>query len=75
MRLINGKHFEPGPFNLGRFGPYLGSLAVLWVVFITVCTPLNVHWLPAECAGARSGNACGVAGQKHQMCTSLMEPL
>ncbi len=39
MRLINGKRFEPGPFNLGRFGPYLGSLAVLWVIFITVCTP------------------------------------
>lgn len=39
MRLINGKRFEPGPFNLGRFGPYLGTLAVLWVAFITVCTP------------------------------------
>ncbi len=47
MRLINGKRFEPGPFNLGRFGPYLGSMAVLWVIFITVRTPSlrSIHCL------------------------------
>ena len=36
MRLINGKCFEPGPFNLGRYGPFIGSVAVMWVIFITV---------------------------------------
>lgn len=36
MRLINGKRFEPGPFNLGRYGPVIGSVAVMWVIFITV---------------------------------------
>ncbi|CAK0783725.1 hypothetical protein CVIRNUC_006924 [Coccomyxa viridis] len=35
MRLINGKRFEPGPFNLGRYGPVIGSVAVMWVIFIT----------------------------------------
>ncbi len=38
MRIINKRRFEPGPFNLGRFGPYIGSVAVIWVVFITVST-------------------------------------
>ena len=50
MRLINGKRFEPGPFNLGRFGPFLGSVAVLWVVFITVRTPLERHCASVACA-------------------------
>lgn len=38
MRIINNRRFEPGPFNLGRFEPYIGSVAVIWVVFITVST-------------------------------------
>ncbi len=36
MRLINHKDFEPGPFNLGKFGPIVAVIAVLWVVFLTV---------------------------------------
>jgi len=36
MRLINHKDFEPGPFNLGKFGPIVAIIAVLWVVFLTV---------------------------------------
>lgn len=36
VRLLNAKDFEPGPFNLGRFGPVIATIAVLWVGFITV---------------------------------------
>ena len=36
MRLINHKDFEPGPFNLGKFGPLIGTIACLWVAFLTV---------------------------------------
>ncbi len=36
MRLINHKDFEPGPFNLGKFGPIVGIIACLWITFITV---------------------------------------
>ena len=43
MRIINNRRFEPGPFSLGRFGPYIGSVAVVWVVFITV----SIH-IPAK---------------------------
>ncbi len=39
MRIINNRRFEPGPFNLGRYGPYIGSVAVAWVVVITVSYP------------------------------------
>ena len=41
MRLINGKRFERGPFNLGRYSPYIGTAAVLWVVLITVSLELS----------------------------------
>jgi amino acid transporter len=30
------KSFEPGPWNLGRFGVPIGIVAVLWVGFLTV---------------------------------------
>lgn len=44
MRLINHKDFEPGPFNLGMFGPLIGTIACLWVAFLTVIFVLpNVY--------------------------------
>jgi hypothetical protein len=36
IRLLNVKEFEPGPFNLGRAGPVIATIACLWVGFITV---------------------------------------
>jgi hypothetical protein len=39
MRIINRKRFQPGPFSLGRFGPYIGVVAVSWVVVVTVRPP------------------------------------
>ncbi len=36
VRLLNAKDFQPGPFSLGRFGPVIATIAVLWVGFITV---------------------------------------
>ncbi|EIE25071.1 amino acid transporter [Coccomyxa subellipsoidea C-169] len=44
MRIINNRRFEPGPFNLGRYGPYIGSVAVAWVVVITVAFVLPTSY-------------------------------
>ncbi|GJM93960.1 hypothetical protein PR202_ga10563 [Eleusine coracana subsp. coracana] len=38
------KHFVPGPFNLGRYGVFVGSVAVLWVATITVLFSLPVTY-------------------------------
>ncbi|TVU34524.1 hypothetical protein EJB05_16359 [Eragrostis curvula] len=38
------KHFVPGPFNLGRYGVLVGSVAVLWVATITVLFSLPVTY-------------------------------
>lgn len=37
MRILAGERFQPGPFHLGRWSPYIGGIAVSWVVVITVC--------------------------------------
>jgi amino acid transporter len=36
LRRINGDAFQPGPFKLNRSGPYLGWIAIVWVVFICI---------------------------------------
>ena len=36
LRRINGKAFTPGPWVLGKFGPLIDWLAILWVVFIVI---------------------------------------
>ncbi|XP_022878491.1 amino-acid permease BAT1 homolog isoform X2 [Olea europaea var. sylvestris] len=38
------KSFNPGPFNLGRFGVLVGWIAVLWVVTISVLFSLPVAY-------------------------------
>lgn len=38
------KSFTPGPFNLGRFGVLVGSIAVLWVATISVLFSLPVAY-------------------------------
>ncbi|MQS14717.1 amino acid permease [Streptomyces kaniharaensis] len=41
LRLRKGKHFKPGPWNLGRWSRPVGVLAVAWVAVVTVlvCLP------------------------------------
>jgi len=36
LRLIAGKSFRPGPWNLGRWSYLVGWIAVIWVVFICI---------------------------------------
>jgi amino acid transporter len=36
LRLRQGDRFEPGPWSLGRWSRPIGTVAVLWVAFITV---------------------------------------
>jgi amino acid permease (GABA permease) len=36
LRLRRGADFEPGPWHLGRWSRPIGTIAVVWVVFITV---------------------------------------
>ncbi|MFQ6266364.1 amino acid permease [Kutzneria viridogrisea] len=36
LRLRQGKRFERGPWHLGRFSVLVGSVAVAWVVFISI---------------------------------------
>jgi len=37
FRAFNGHNtFKPGPFNLGKFGVAIATVAVLWVAFLTV---------------------------------------
>ncbi|CAM6112731.1 unnamed protein product [Calypogeia fissa] len=40
---VGHKNFVPGPFNLGRFSRLIGTVAVLWVITITVlfCLPVT----------------------------------
>ncbi len=35
LRRLN-KRFEPGPWNLGRWSPIIGWIAIVWVVFIVI---------------------------------------
>ncbi|MFD9793764.1 amino acid permease [Streptomyces sp. NPDC059070] len=41
LRLRKGRAFEPGPWNLGRWSGVVGTVAVVWVAFVTVvfCLP------------------------------------
>jgi amino acid transporter len=36
LRLIAGRKFQPGPWNLGRWSYLVGWIAVIWVVFICI---------------------------------------
>ncbi|MFZ3475993.1 amino acid permease, partial [Streptomyces sp. 2.9] len=36
LRIRNRHRFQPGPWNLGRWGVPVGAIAVAWVVFVTV---------------------------------------
>jgi amino acid transporter len=36
LRLIAGRQFRPGPWNLGRWSYLVGTIAVVWVVFICI---------------------------------------
>src|SRR5437660_1256894 len=36
LRLIAGKRFKPGPWNLGRWSYLVGWIAVIWVLFICI---------------------------------------
>ena len=48
LRLRRGEHFQPGPWNLGRWSRPIGIIAVAWVVVITILFMLPqvwpVHW-------------------------------
>ncbi|KAI8074555.1 amino acid/polyamine transporter I [Gongronella butleri] len=35
-KLLNQKQFKRGPLHLGRFSPIVGSIALLWIAFITI---------------------------------------
>ena len=41
LRLRAGRHFQPGPWNLGKWSKPIGWTAVTWVAFVTVlfCLP------------------------------------
>ncbi|MEU9396114.1 amino acid permease [Streptomyces sp. NPDC048324] len=41
LRIRHRNKFRPGPWNLGRWGVPVGTIAVIWVVFVTVlfCLP------------------------------------
>jgi amino acid permease (GABA permease) len=36
LRLLKGQSFERGPWHLGRWSYVVGSIAVIWVAFITI---------------------------------------
>src|SRR5450756_1338273 len=36
LRRINDKAFKPGPYKLGWYGPIIGWIAIVWVVFICI---------------------------------------
>jgi len=36
LRLLQGDHFQPGPWNLGRWSRPIGIVAIVWVAFITI---------------------------------------
>jgi amino acid transporter len=36
LRVRAGKRFKQGPWNLGKWGPFVGSVATVWVVFICI---------------------------------------
>jgi len=36
LRRINGSAFHPGPWKLGAYGPFIGWIAIVWVIFICI---------------------------------------
>jgi len=48
LRLRQGASFQRGPWHLGRWSYLVGTIAVIWVVFITVLfmlpTVSPIHW-------------------------------
>ena len=36
LRRINPSAFKPGPWVLGKFGPLIGWIAIIWVIFIVI---------------------------------------
>jgi amino acid transporter len=36
LRVRAGSRFKPGPWSLGKWGPLIGSVATIWVVFIVI---------------------------------------
>jgi amino acid transporter len=36
LRVRAGSRFKPGPWSLGKWGPLVGSVATIWVVFIVI---------------------------------------
>lgn len=36
MRILFAHNFQPGPFNMSRFQPYLNILTLVWIIFSTV---------------------------------------
>ena len=49
LRLRAGKNFVPGPWNLGKWSPIIGTIAVVWVVIITILffAPAFYPWTTA----------------------------
>jgi amino acid transporter len=47
--LYHGKNFVPGPWNLGKWSPIIGTIAVVWVVIITILffAPAFYPWTTA----------------------------
>jgi amino acid transporter len=49
LRVRKGDDFEPGPWNLGRWGKAIGTIATVWVCFIFVLfmlpqgSPVNIE--------------------------------
>ena len=52
MRVLAGSRFQPGPFHLGRWSPYISGVAVSWVVFITVCAQPDLASPPPAATAA-----------------------
>jgi amino acid permease (GABA permease) len=44
LRLRRGEHFQPGPWQLGRWSRPIGVIAVTWVAIITVLFMLPQVW-------------------------------
>jgi len=51
LALVYPKRWTPGPWNLGRYWPIVGWLAVVWVAFISVILMLPEYTTPAGFKG------------------------
>jgi amino acid transporter len=50
LRRINPKAFVPGPWQLGKWGPVIGWIAITWVAFI--CVLFSLPQYTAKAAGS-----------------------